>query len=161
MDTPSSNPQTESELAQTDQGLPGSPEMQAVEAKDAEAKNAYVQDSMALSVSAKQDAHVENSMVLGVAAGRDLTAEDSFCSMVAVGRDLNLKESGSLFITVGNQTQATASTIGVLLASDVKLDGGSKVLMTSQQALAFGAAFGVVFALLSLLLRRPKRRGEA
>jgi hypothetical protein len=127
--------------------------------EDTQATNARVENSIAVTVSAKQDAHVENSMVLAVAAGRDLTSENSFEPVVAVGHDLHLQQGGSGFMVVGNQAHVTGSTIGVLLArADVKLDEGSKVLMSTQQALAFGAAFGVAFGLIRALLRRPRRK---
>ena len=115
-----------------------------------------VNNSMVGSVNASQDAEVNNSMVGALAVGRDSSVTNSFSSVVAVGRDLHFKDGCGLMLTVGNQAQVESSKIGVLLAkSDVTLTD-SKILMTTQQAIAFGAAFGAVFALCSTLLRRKK-----
>ncbi len=115
-----------------------------------------VENSVALSVSAQQDAGIENSMVFGAVAGRDMTVEESMVTVAAVGHDLTLQEGGAVVVQVGGAVQVEGGAIGLLVArSEVTLNN-SKILMTTQQALALGAAFGVVFALLRTLFGRRK-----
>jgi len=44
--------------------------------------------------------------------------------------------------------------VGLVLAPKVTIEDGAKVLMTTAQALAFGAALGAVVALLGRVIRR-------
>jgi hypothetical protein len=116
-----------------------------------------VENSLAVSVSAQQDAEVNNSMVISLAAGRDLTATDSMLTNVAAGHDLKIQDRGTVILKVGGQAHVENGTIGLLIArSDVTLTN-SRVLMTTQQAIALGAAFGAVYALLRTLLRGKKK----
>ncbi len=116
-----------------------------------------VESSMALSVSAKQDAEINSSMVIAAAAGRDMTVSESMVSVAAVGHDLTLKESGSVMMQVGGPVQVENGTVGLLVArSEVTLNN-SRVIMTTPQALALGAAFGAAYALLRTLLGRRKK----
>lgn len=136
------------------------PELTQGEAiESATPENGLVQNSIAMSVSAGHDASIEQSVVLGgVVAGNDLKISDSVGGAFVAGNDLQLEDSGSLVAVVGGDTNAKDSIIGLLVASgDTNLDGDSKVLMTSQQALIFGAAAGAVFAILSLLFGRARK----
>ncbi len=145
MDDTSSSAVPENEAEQAPQEQPGSPE----------GENVVVENSMAVSVSAARDARVENSMAAALVAGNDLTATNSAGSTFVAGRDLILQQGGGAFMVVGNQAHVESSTIGIMIPKgDVSLYGDSKVLMTTQQALAFGAGLGVVFAVLSAFLRR-------
>lgn len=120
-----------------------------------EGENTVVENSMALSVSAANNAKVENSMAAAFVAGNDLTAMNSAGAIFVAGNDVNLQQGGGAVMVVGNQAHFESSTIGILIPSgDVNLYGESKVLMTTQQALALGAGFGIVFALLTAFLRR-------
>ena len=116
-----------------------------------------VENSMVVSVSAQQDAEVNNSLVFSTAVGRDLTATDSMLVNIAAGHDLKLQQGGAGVLKVGGQAQVENGTIGLLIAkSDVTLTN-SRVLMTTPQAIALGAAFGAVYALLRVLLRGKKK----
>ena len=115
-----------------------------------------VQNSVALSVSAQKDARVDNSMVMAVAAGRDMTATESMTTIAAVGRDLKIEQGGAGLIQVGGKAQVEKGTVGLLIARSGVTLNNSRVIMTTQQALALGAAFGAVYALLRRLLRGKK-----
>jgi hypothetical protein len=111
---------------------------------------------MAMSVNAKHDAEVNNSLVIAVAAGNDLASSESMGFVAAVGHDLSLKEGTLLLANVGGQTQVENGTVGLLVAKSGVTLTNTRVLMTTQQALALGAAFGVVYALVSKLLGSKK-----
>jgi hypothetical protein len=116
----------------------------------------HVNNSMALSVSAKQDAEVNNSMVFSVAVGNCMTTSNGLDMVTAVGHDLHVNQGAVLIATVGGQAQVENGTVGLLVAKSGATLNNTRVLMTTQQALALGAALGVVFALVSKLLRGKK-----
>lgn len=132
------------------------PPAEATPPAPAEPEKLHVDNSMAFSVSAKHDAEVNNSMAFAVAAGNDMTSTQSVDMVTAVGRDLCVHEGAVMVATVGGQVQAENSRIGLLVAKSGVTLNNSPVLMTTQQALALGAALGVVFALVSKLLGRKK-----
>jgi biopolymer transport protein ExbD len=116
-----------------------------------------VENSLAVSVSAQQDAEVNNSLVFSTAVGHDLTSINSLETNVAVGNDLKLQQGGAIILKVGGQAQVEGSTIGLLVAKSEATLTNTRVLMTTQQAIALGAAFGAVYALLRTLLRGKKK----
>ena len=120
-------------------------------------EKAMVENSMAFSVTANQDAGIENSMVMAVAAGRDMTASNGLDIVVAVGHDLKIQQGAAGVVKVGGEVQVDNGTIGLLVAKSGVTLNNSKVLMTTQQAIALGAAFGFVYAVLSRLLRGKKK----
>ena len=118
---------------------------------------AMVQNSMAVSVSADQDAGIENSLVMAVAAGRDMTTTNGLDIIVAVGHDLKIQQGAVGVLRVGGEAHVEKGTIGLLVAKSGVTLKDSKVLMTTQQAIALGAAFGAVYALVRALLRGKER----
>ncbi len=124
-----------------------------------EAENAMIESSMLVSVSATEDATIENSVGVVMAAGNDLHANNSVGSVWVAGNDLHLQQGGGALLIAGEQVHAEKSTIGVLLSGEpVNLGEGSKILLDTRQAAVLGAAFGIVFALMSYLLRRFGRK---
>lgn len=116
----------------------------------------HVENSLAVSVNAQQNAVVDNSLVLAVAAGKDMMAIESANLVAAVGRNLDIQQGGAAVLVVGAKAQVKNSQIGLLIAKDEVTLENSRVLMTTQQALALGAALGAVCALVSRLLGRKK-----
>jgi len=146
--TAASNPEPIEAAQQTAEVTPPPP---------AETEKLHVDNSMAVSVTAKHDAEVNNSMVFSVAVGNSMTTSNGLDMVTAVGHDLIVKEGAVLVATVGGQAQVENGTVGLLVAKSGATLNNTKVIMTTQQALALGAAFGVVFALLSKLLGGKKR----
>jgi hypothetical protein len=126
------------------------------QAGEVTAETVHLENSAALQATAERDAVVNNSAVVAVVAGRDAQMVNSLVGgSLVVGRDLTMEQSVAAFATVGDHVNVNNGTLGVLIASGpVTLSEGSRVLMTTRQAAAFGAALGAVFALLSLLFRR-------
>ncbi len=132
-------------------------------------RDAHLTASLAGYVSAKENAEIEGSAASIIAAGRDMTLTDSLGQVIASGRDLHMENSAALLVKpgkdarieysgslvfLGQQTSVKNSRIGVALAREIHLAEGSRVLLSTPQALAFGAAFGAVCAVLGWLLRR-------
>lgn len=145
---------------------PGSPESPA-------GGPVVYRSGFSLGVATGGDITLDRVDSLGVAAGRDATFRDGVALSVKARRDLDLTDSaagllavqgsaevtGSLTLALGaGQVAARGGTIGVLLARQAHLAEGTRVLLNTRQALAFGAAFGAVFALLGWLLSRKDRR---
>jgi hypothetical protein len=120
-------------------------------------EKAMVESSMVMSVSAQQDAEVKNSMVMSAAAGRDMANSYGLDIMVAVGHDLKIQQGGAGILKVGGEAQVDNGTVGLLIAKSGVTLNNSRVLMTTPQAIALGAAFGAVYALLRTLLRGKKK----
>ena len=120
-------------------------------------------------VKAEQDVIVQNSMAGAVVAGQNSAVNESLCGAVVAGGNLQVTDSVGMVVVAGGNAEITnskaglliapgsaveGSTIGVLFAPDAALGKDVKVIMTLQQALLFGAAFGMVAAILGRLLRR-------
>ena len=76
---------------------------------------------------------------------------------MAAGRDLTNEQSVTGVIVAGGSTDIRGGSVGLLVAGgSVNLSEGSRVLMTTQQAIAFGAMFGALFGLVSVLLRKRR-----
>lgn len=117
----------------------------------------------------EQSAAVQNSLAGAVVAGQAAAVNDSACGVVVAGGNIQFTDSAGAVAVAGGNADITnsitgllispvssveQSTIGVLVAPQAALGKGVKVLMTMQQAIVFGAAFGAVAAILGRLLRR-------
>jgi hypothetical protein len=120
-------------------------------------EKAMVENSMAISVSADQDAGIENSLVMAAAAGRDMSSTNGLEIVVAVGHDLKIQQGVAGVLRVGGEAQVENGTIGLLVAKSGVTLNNSRVLMTTPQAIALGAAFGIVYALLRTRLGGKKK----
>ncbi|RPJ43665.1 MAG: hypothetical protein EHM21_11180 [Chloroflexi bacterium] len=73
--------------------------------------------------------------------------------MFKVGNNLDMTDAGAM-VAVSQQVNAHKSVLGIVLSPQVNVDEESTVVLNTKQALAFGAAFGAVFAILSWLFRK-------
>lgn len=72
------------------------------------------------------------------------------------GKNIEIHNGGALAM-MGKQVTAENSFVGVVIANQTQMGEGTRVLLDTPRAIAFGAAMGAAFALLSLLLRKPRR----
>lgn len=122
-----------------------------------------------ISVSSDKDVNLQQGGALAVSAGRDLSVSMGGSAVMAVGRDAQVSQGGADIMMIGGNAQieqggavimnaqqvsARDSFFGMVIAKETHLEGDSRVLLNTPQALAFGAALGTVFALVSWLLRR-------
>ena len=116
-----------------------------------------VENSLVGAAAAESDLSVTDSAGGAFAAGRDLTFHDGGGMVFVAGGDLALSDGGGLLMVAGGEAKIENGGAALLIAGGpVTLEGDSKVLMTTEQALAFGAAFGAVFTVFSFLLRRRR-----
>jgi hypothetical protein len=88
-----------------------------------------------------------------IAAGNDLDVTANGAVVAAAGNDMHFNGVAG-FVAAGSSVTLQDSRIGVLLAGNNINAADVHVLMRTPQAATFGAACGVVFALLTWLLRR-------
>lgn len=120
-------------------------------------------------LTAERDVTFSDGLALAVVAGRDVEFSDGASGVTVVGGNLQLTDgAGGLMVIGGNadvtdglvvsalagQANLQNSYCGVLFSGNTTLGEGSRVLINTPQALALGAAFGLVFGLLSWLLRK-------
>jgi hypothetical protein len=140
-------------LPQEDIENPGGEPQEPIDAEPAQVNNSFVGQ-----LNARSDAVVNNSLTLAAAAGQDMQMFNSLVGgPTAVGRDLTMEQSVAVTVVAGNGAIVRDGNVGVLITKGaVTLEGQSKVLLNTRQAIAFGAALGVVFGLMQLLFGRRK-----
>ena len=132
-------------------------------------KDVNIQQGGGLMISAEQNAQVSYGGALMINAGHDANITNGGASMINVGGNVQMTNSGAGIMNIGgnvdltngagvvmNTNNATVEDgfVGLLISSQTTLGEGSRVLLNTPQAIAFGAALGAVFALLSLIFRR-------
>jgi hypothetical protein len=87
--------------------------------------------------------------------GGDVTIHQGGSGPIIAKGDVSIEQGGcQSVIAAGGATLGRQSFVGMVLSPRIEVHDGAKVLMTVPQAAAFGAAVGVVFALLSRARRR-------
>ena len=66
--------------------------------------------------------------------------------MLVAGNSIPIQHGGGAVLVAG-QAEVTRGAVGVLLTRHATLGEGTRVLLNTPQAMALGAAFGFVFAL--------------
>jgi hypothetical protein len=140
-----------------------------VAGKVSAAQDVNMDRSVAAAVAAGRDMQLRNGYVEILAVGRDMDVVNGASLVTAIGQDLKLDNGAVGIANVGgdvhmtdsialasatSQIIAQDSLIGVLFSGRTNLGEGSRVLLNTPQALAFGAAFGAAFASLLWLLKR-------
>lgn len=157
-------------MSEQDESVPVEPVNPAETPAPAERR---VENTMACQINVEQNALIQNSMAGAIIAGQSAAADNSVAGAVVAGGSIEFNNSAAMVSVVGGTAQiansstgvlfAPASTvehsrIGVLIAPQAALGKDVKVIMTTQQALLFGAAFGMVAAVLGRYLRRRRSR---
>jgi hypothetical protein len=119
--------------------------------------NATLSSGGAMVVAASNDLKVMGGGAAIIAAGRDMTIQGGGGTLIATGRDLRVQGGGGALLFAGNSATLERSYVNVLVSGNVEVGEGGRVLLSTPQALALGAALGAVFALVSSLLRRRRR----
>ncbi len=130
-------------------------------------EQAHVGPGFALSVSANHDASIAQAGALGINAGHDVDIQYGGAMAINVGRSADIQYGGAMWINAGGAVDVdyggawainaakgakiNNSTVGVLISPKAELGEGSRVILNTPQAIAFGAAFGIVFALVRWL----------
>jgi hypothetical protein len=96
--------------------------------------------------------HVAGPVGAALAGNRLEVAAAGGAAFLA-GNQITLTNGGGALL-LAPRARLSRSVVGVLLSSHTELDDQSRVLLGTPQAAALGAALGVVFALVSALVRR-------
>lgn len=102
---------------------------------------------------AGRDAEISYGGAQVIVAGNDVEVAYGGAMVMVVGGDAALANGGAGLV-VGENTTVRAGTVGVALTGQLNLEEGSKVILSTPQAIALGAAFGAACGLVSWLLRR-------
>jgi hypothetical protein len=90
-----------------------------------------------------------------VMAAGDVTIRQGGCGPMIVGGSASIEQGGTQSVIAGGgATIRDRSFVGLVLSPSVTVEEGGRVLMSTPQAAAFGAVFGLVIALFA---RRRKR----
>ncbi len=123
----------------------------------------------AMVVAAGKDVEMSGGGAGLLASGRDLEIQNGGAWVAVIGKDGQISNGGAIFLNVGGSLDITNGggvvavarqasiqngAVGLLFTGQANLGENSKVILNTPQALALGAAFGTVFAVLSWLLRR-------
>ena len=90
-----------------------------------------------------------------VIANGGVTIRQGGCGPMIANGDVTIEQGGTQsIIAAGGATIGDHAYVGLVLSPKVTVEDGAKVLMSTPQALAFGAGVGTVIALLVRLFRR-------
>jgi hypothetical protein len=90
-----------------------------------------------------------------VIANGGVTIRQGGCGPMIVNGDVSIEQGGTQsIIAAGGATIGEHAYVGLVLSPKVTVEDGAKVLMSTPQALAFGAGVGATIALLMRLFRR-------
>jgi hypothetical protein len=140
----------------------------AIEVRDASvgdvsSRRTSLSRSLARTIHAEQDVTMALSAAAQVHAGGDaIITGGAAAALIADG---SVRMDGSTAgISISRQAHSDSSTIGLLIARDVKLGGNSRVLIATKEALILGATIGTLYPLVRYLLQRfappPAEREE-
>jgi hypothetical protein len=90
-----------------------------------------------------------------VIANGGVTIRQGGCGPLIANGDVSIEQGGTQsVIAAGGATLGDRAFVGVVLSPKVTVEEGGKVLLNTPQAIALGEVAGVVFALVSRLVRR-------
>lgn len=150
--------------------LPGEEAERITEiADEISGENIDFTSGFALQVNAQRDITISEGGGGVIAAGRDSEVNNGGAQVIVAGNDVQIENGGAMIINAGGNVDITngggllvagqnVSTqngfVGMVLSQESNIGEGSKVLLNTPQAIAFGAALGSAFALLGWLLRK-------
>jgi hypothetical protein len=106
-------------------------------------------------VAAQGNLTITNGGCGPVVANGGVTITNGGCGPMIANGDVSIQNGGTqAVIAAGGVRIGPKALAGFVLSPQVTVEEGSRVLFGTRQALAFGAAAGVVCALLSRLRRR-------
>lgn len=90
-----------------------------------------------------------------VLANGGVTIRNGGCGPMIANGDVSIENGGTQgIVAAGGATIGPKALVGFVVSPKVTVADGGKVLFSSRQAVAFGAAAGTALALLSRVLRR-------
>jgi hypothetical protein len=136
------------------------------------AEKVVVRNGFAGAIVGSSEAQVANGGALVIAAGNTMQVNGGGAGALLAGNSLHINGGGGWVLVAGNsipiqngggavliasQAEVTRGAVGVLRPGHTTLGEGARVLLNTPQALALGAACGMVFALVGRGLRGRAR----
>ena len=127
-------------------------EQGAVTGQAAEAEVVQISNSVALTAQAGNEMQVSDSAVGALVAGGNMQVTNSLGSTLVAGGDVDMENSVSGVVVAGKSGTVNQGAVGILISQQTVLGEGSRVLLDTPQAIAFGAALGAMFGVVCWLL---------
>jgi hypothetical protein len=102
---------------------------------------------------AASSASITQGGAVAFVSGGPMTVTQGGGQTLIAGGAMTVTQGGG-GILVATQASVEQSVVGVLLCGQASLGEGTRVLLSTRQAIAMGVALGLVFALAGRLLRR-------
>jgi hypothetical protein len=119
------------------------------------ARDVHLTEAAAGFVAAEGNFSILNGGCGPVIANGGVTIRNGGCGPMIANGDVSIEYGGTQSIlAAGSATIGRQAFVGFVVSPKVTVEDGGKVLMGPRQAVLFGAAAGVVFALVSRLMRR-------
>jgi hypothetical protein len=119
-------------------------------------ENVSMERSISGAVVAASNIEVEAGGAVAIVAGGDVRIHNGGGEVLVIGGDLEVRNGGGQVLVAGGNVQAHNAFVGVVVSPNVSLGEGSRVLLDTPRAIAFGAAFGFVFTLLNYIFKVKK-----
>ncbi len=122
--------------------------------------DAEIRESLALVARSGGDMQVANGFSAACVAGGNMQVSESMGFTTVAGGNVDADQSMLLTTITGGNVTAKGSFLGIVLGNHLEVGEGSRVLLNTPQAVAFGAALGAGIAVIGWLLRRRTRRSR-
>jgi hypothetical protein len=100
------------------------------------------------------DVSIHNGGCGPVMCSGDVTIHNGGCGPVLARGSVSITNGGTQSVLTGEAHVGSGAFVGAVIAPKVTVAEGARVMMTTRQAAAFGAAVGVVLGLFALGRRR-------
>ncbi len=119
------------------------------------ARDVHLQQAAAGPIAASGSVSILQGGCGPVIANGGVTIRQGGCGPMIANGDVSIEQGGAQsIIAAGGATIGEHAYVGLVLSPKVTVEDGAKVLMSTPQALAFGAGVGATIALLMRLFRR-------
>jgi hypothetical protein len=139
------------------QGAPKTVHSYKVAAIVAASEHVEIMGGGAVIIASGANTEIKGGGAALLASGGNMQIEGGGGQILAAGGDMTIREGGGGIMLTGN-ARIERGFIGMLISGNTTLNEGTRVILNTPQALAFGAAFGLVFAFVSRGLRRRESR---
>jgi hypothetical protein len=119
------------------------------------ARDVHLTNAGAGLVAAQGSFSILNGGAGPVLANGPVTIRNGGCGPLIANGDVSIENGGTqTVLAAGGARIGSRAFVGAVLSPRVTIEDGAKVLLNSQQAVAFGAAAGIVYAVVRRLIRR-------
>ena len=117
-------------------------------------ENLSMSKAGAFIVRAGKDLDLTNGGAFTIVSGGNFKLVNGGAQTMVVGGNMEITNGGATLVIPGGNLTVNKSFVGIALAKEAHVNEGGRVILDTPRALAFGAAFGAVYALVRWLLKR-------